>query len=81
MSSNPYSPHTEADRALMLAAIGVSSVDELLTAIPSDARGAAMGVPEGMTEAEVTAHLTAIAALDRPAEAGRGDSHRRTSTP
>ena len=70
MTRNPYSPHTDADRAAMLAAIGVASVDELLGAIPADARGARMGVPEGMTEAEVTAHLTAIAAQDRPAGAG-----------
>ncbi len=54
----------------MLQTIGVRSVDDLLTAIPSDARGAAMGVPEGLTEAEVTAHLEAIAAQDRPAGAG-----------
>ena len=70
MTRNPYSPHTDADRAAMLAAIGVASVDELLGAIPADARGARMGVPEGMTEAEVTLHLTAIAAQDRPAGAG-----------
>jgi len=70
VSRNPYSPHTDADRLSMLQAIGVRSVDDLLTAIPSDARGAAMGVPEGLTEAEVTAHLEAIAAQDRPAGAG-----------
>jgi glycine dehydrogenase subunit 1 len=69
-SRNPYSPHTPADRAAMLEAIGVRSVDELLTAIPPDARGARMGVPEGLTEAEVTAHLAAIAQADRPAGAG-----------
>ncbi len=54
----------------MLATIGVRSVDDLLTAIPAEARGAAMGVPEGTTAAEATAHLVAIAAQDRPAGAG-----------
>jgi len=54
----------------MLEAIGVGSVDDLLGAIPREARGAVMGVPEGLTEAEVTAHLAAIAAQDRPAGAG-----------
>jgi len=70
VSSNPYSPHTDADRAAMLAAIGVHSVDDLLTAIPPEARGAGMGVPAGMTEAEVTLHLTAIAAQNTAAGAG-----------
>ncbi|MGI8877215.1 MAG: aminomethyl-transferring glycine dehydrogenase subunit GcvPA [Candidatus Limnocylindria bacterium] len=69
-SRNPYSPHTDSDRAAMLEAIGVGSVDDLLGAIPREARGAVMGVPEGLTEAEVTAHLAAIAAQDRPAGAG-----------
>lgn len=69
-SRNPYSPHTDADRAAMLEAIGVGSVDDLLGAIPAEARGIAMGVPPGMTEAEVTAHLEAIAEQDRPAGAG-----------
>ena len=69
-SRNPYSPHTDADRAAMLEAIGVGSVDDLLGAIPREARGIAMGVPPGMTEAEVTAHLEAIAQQDRPAGAG-----------
>ena len=69
-SRNPYSPHTDADRAAMLEAIGVSSVDDLLGAIPREARGIAMRVPPGMTEAEVTAHLEAIAEQDRPAGAG-----------
>ena len=54
----------------MLARIGVRSVDELLTAVPQDARGPAMGVPPGMSEAEVQAHLEGLAALNRPAGAG-----------
>src|SRR5438045_601712 len=37
MGQNPYSPHTDADRAAMLATIGIASVDELLTAVPKDA--------------------------------------------
>ena len=70
MGQNPYSPHTEADRATMLARIGITSVDELLTAVPKDARGPAMGVPQGLSELEVQAHLERVAALDRPAGAG-----------
>jgi glycine dehydrogenase subunit 1 len=70
LGQNPYSPHTEADRAAMLARIGITSVDELLTAVPKDARGPAMGVPPGLSEMEVQAHLERIAAIDRPAGAG-----------
>ncbi|MHB8630599.1 MAG: aminomethyl-transferring glycine dehydrogenase subunit GcvPA [Candidatus Limnocylindria bacterium] len=70
MGQNPYSPHTEADRAAMLARIGIRSVDELLSAIPKDARGPAMGVPAGLSEAEVQTHLERIAARDRTAGAG-----------
>ena len=36
MGNNPYSPHTEADRAEMLARIGVTDIDELLGAIPAE---------------------------------------------
>ncbi|MDE3101910.1 MAG: aminomethyl-transferring glycine dehydrogenase subunit GcvPA [Chloroflexota bacterium] len=54
----------------MLAAIGVSSVDDLLGAIPADARRPALGLPAGMSEAEVQSHLASLAARDRPAGAG-----------
>jgi len=70
VGQNPYSPHTEADRAAMRGRIGITSVDELLAAVPKDARGPAMGVPPGLSEMEVHAHLERIAALDRPAGAG-----------
>ena len=54
----------------MLAAIGVASVDDLLTAVPADARRPALGLPPGMSEAEVQAHLEELAARNRPAGAG-----------
>ena len=70
MGQNPYSPHTDPDRAAMLARIGIASVDELLTAVPQDARAPAMGVPSGLSEAEVQAHLERLAAMDRTAGSG-----------
>ncbi len=70
MGSNPYSPHTDADRAAMLERIGVRSVDPLLAAVPKDAQYPKMGVPAGMSEAEVQAHLEKLAALNRPAGSG-----------
>jgi len=67
---NPYSPHTDADRAAMLERIGVRGVDDLLGAIPTSVRDPKMGVPPGMSEADVQAHLERIAAIDRPAASG-----------
>ncbi|HEX9436096.1 MAG TPA: aminomethyl-transferring glycine dehydrogenase subunit GcvPA [Candidatus Limnocylindria bacterium] len=69
-NSNPYSPHTNEDRREMLAAIGVRSIDDLITAIPADARRPTLGLPAGMSEAEVQAHLESLAAKNRPASAG-----------
>ena len=70
MGRNPYSPHTDADRAAMLARVGITSVDELLGSVPKDARGPAMGVPDGLAELEVQAHMERLAALDRTAGSG-----------
>ncbi len=69
MNRNPYSPHTDADRREMLATIGVASVDGLLGAIPADARRPKLGLPSGLSEAEVQANLEALAARSTPAGA------------
>ena len=61
-NANPYSPHTDADRREMLAAIGVRSVDDLIGAIPADARRPRLGLPEGMSEADVQALVDGVAA-------------------
>ena len=70
MGSNPYSPHTDADRAAMLARIGVKSVDDLFAAIPKDARAPKLGIGPGMSEQEVQAHLEKLAAMNRNAGSG-----------
>ncbi|MBM4435374.1 MAG: aminomethyl-transferring glycine dehydrogenase subunit GcvPA, partial [Chloroflexi bacterium] len=54
----------------MLAAIGVSGIDDLLGAIPADARRPKLGLPDGMSEQEVQAHLERLAALNRRAGDG-----------
>jgi glycine dehydrogenase subunit 1 len=54
----------------MLAAVGVGSIDDLLTAVPADARRPALGLEPGMSEADVQAHLASLAARNRPAAAG-----------
>jgi glycine dehydrogenase subunit 1 len=70
MAGNPYSPHTDADRAEMLARVGVKSVDELFGAIPKDARAPKLGIGPGMSEQEVQAHLEKLAAMNRNAGSG-----------
>ena len=46
-----YSPHTEADRARMLEAIGVDSVDDLFADIPAAVRAGAWDVPPPLDRA------------------------------
>ena len=61
---------TDADRAAMLAAIGVSSIDELFAEIPADVRlSRPLQVEPALTEAELWTHLTELAA--RNADTGR----------
>ncbi len=70
MGDNPYSPHTAADRAAMLARLGVRDIDELLGAIPEDARHPKLGVGPGLSEMEVQAHLERLAKMNTTAGAG-----------
>jgi len=70
VGSNPYSPHTDADREAMLARIGVKTVDDLFEAIPKDARAPKLGIGPGMSEQEVQAHLEKLAAMNRNAGSG-----------
>jgi glycine dehydrogenase subunit 1 len=68
-----YVPNTDRDRAEMLQAVGVDSVDalfeELLASVPEHLRHPAFNLPSGMSEPEVRQLLAALAAknvsLDR----------------
>ena len=60
-----YSPHTEADRARMLATIGVGAVDDLFADIPAGVRAGDWAVPDGLTEQEVRAELARLAGRNR----------------
>ena len=60
-----YSPHTPDDRAAMLAAIGVESVDDLFADIPTAVRPSAFAVPAGLTEMEVRNELRRLANRNR----------------
>lgn len=60
----PYIPHTEKDRADMLATIGVGSIDELFREIPENLRRApgSLDLPPALDEPRLYAHLYEIAA-------------------
>jgi glycine dehydrogenase subunit 1 len=62
-----YLSLTDADREAMLAAIGVSSVDELFEQIPASVRlDRELDVPPALSELELTAHMTELAARNVP---------------
>jgi glycine dehydrogenase subunit 1 len=65
-----YTATTDADRAAMLAAIGVSGVEELFNRqIPEAVRlGRALDLPPGRPEQDVYEHLRALAASNVSAE-------------
>ncbi len=64
----PYLLNTPNDRQAMLKTIGVSSIDELFAPIPAELRlGRPLDIPPAMSEMELTAHIAALAAKNRPA--------------
>jgi glycine dehydrogenase subunit 1 len=60
-----YSPHTDAERERMLAAIGVASVDDLFADIPAAVRASRFELPEPLVEQEVRAELMRLAGQNR----------------
>src|SRR4051812_12918308 len=61
-----YIPHTEADVAAMLAAIGAGSVEELVAHVPARLRETAtLDVADGLGEADIGAVLEGLAAKNR----------------
>ena len=60
-----YSPHTDADRARMLAAIGVEAIDDLFADIPPAVRAGPWDLPDPLTEQEVRAELDRLAHRNR----------------
>ena len=63
-----YSPHTAADRAGMLAAIGVDAVDDLFADIPPTVRPSGFDLPAPLSEQEVRAEMMRLAGRNRLAE-------------
>jgi len=56
-----YIPNTDADRAAMLATVGVRSVDELFADIPSGARARGLDLPAPLAEMEAVRHMRELA--------------------
>src|SRR5919108_2778462 len=60
-----YSPHTEADHARMLEAVGVGSIDDLFADIPASVRASSWEVPPPLVEQQVRAELARLAGRNR----------------
>ena len=58
--------NTPQDREEMLRKIGVSSVKDLLSQIPQELLYPALGLPQALTEQELTAHVHKLAARNQP---------------
>ena len=56
-----YTPHTDLERQQMLAAIGVTTIEDLFEAVPSSHRFPKLDLPKPLSEMEVTAELSALA--------------------
>ena len=61
MSNYGFVPHGSEDLSEMLAAVGVSSVEELYSAIPEKLRISKLDLPAGISEYEVSKKLHALA--------------------
>ncbi len=66
-----YLPHTDQDRADMLATIGVGAIDDLFSGVPADKLlGDKLDLPDHQSEMAVARHLSALAGDNRAAGAG-----------
>jgi glycine dehydrogenase subunit 1 len=56
-----YIPHTDVERQQMLAAIGVTTIEDLFDAVPAKFRFPKLNLPEPMSEMEVAQEVAALA--------------------
>jgi glycine dehydrogenase subunit 1 len=56
-----YIPHTDVERQQMLAAIGVTTIEDLFEAVPAKYRFPKLRMPKGMSEMEVAAEVQSLA--------------------
>lgn len=57
----PFHPHTDLDRAQMLARIGVDRLEDLVSDVPESARFPDLSLPTGCSELEVERELRGVA--------------------
>ncbi|MBD8896694.1 aminomethyl-transferring glycine dehydrogenase subunit GcvPA [Desulfovibrio desulfuricans] len=62
----PYIPHTPEELHEMLSVVGVRSLDELFSDIPSSMRPQSFDLPKGQSEAAVCGHFEELAAKNCP---------------
>ena len=68
---HPYIPATDAEEDEVLSAMGVGSFEELIAIIPEQLRlRDGLGLDDGVSEFEVAAELSRLAALNHPAGTG-----------
>jgi len=60
-----YGSHTREDRAAMLAAVGVASVDELFADIPPSLRSSSLQLPPAQSEIELAESLRCLSERNR----------------
>ena len=60
-----YGPHTPADREVMLAALGITSVEPLFADIPTPVRADGLALPEPEPELQLAARLEGLAGRNR----------------
>ena len=56
-----YIPHTEVERQQMLAAIGVTTIEDLFDTVPASHRFPALNLPKPMSELEITQEMNNLA--------------------
>jgi glycine dehydrogenase subunit 1 len=61
----PYIPNTDRDRDEMLAAIGLSSLEDLFADVPGGLRADRLDVPGPLSEAELLRHMKRLASMNR----------------
>src|SRR5947208_15176124 len=65
LTSLPYLVHSPEDRWAMLEAIGVESMNDLLVDIPQSLRLESLQLPNGLSELETMAQVSALAGRNR----------------
>src|ERR671923_2986214 len=64
----PYHVHSEDDRAAMLAELGVTSTEELLSDVPASLRLRHLDLPAGLSELQTMSRMRELAARNRTCE-------------